>query len=74
MITKEQHSKLQDTAQQYQHGSYEIPQVESTMEQVFGDNRTGEDATEWARYWTTLITYCEQRDDGDSSSEEPPVC
>ena len=30
------------------------------MQQVFGDNRTGVDATEWRRYWNALTNYCEK--------------
>lgn len=71
MITKDQHSKLKDASHEYQNGAYELPQIESVMDDVFGDNRAGEDATTWSRYWTTLITFCERRDDGNLTIDEP---
>ena len=45
MITEDQHSQLQNAAYQYQHSSFGHPEFEEVMQRVFGDNRTGVDAT-----------------------------
>ena len=71
MITEDQHSQLQNAAYQYQHSSFGHPEFEEVMQRVFGDNRTGVDATKWTRYWNALTNYCEKVEENDLTAEKP---
>ena len=73
MITEDQQSRLQNAAYQYEHGSFGHPEFEEVMQEVFGDNRTGLDATKWRCYWNVLTDYCEKKEENDLTAEKPMV-
>ena len=74
MITRDQHSQLQNATYQYQHGSFGHPEFEEVMQHVFGDNCMGVDATKCIHYWNTLTTYCEKLEENDLTEEKLMVC
>jgi hypothetical protein len=74
MITENQQSELENAAYQYEHGSFGHPEFEEVMQQVFGNNRTGADATKWRCYWNELTDYCEKMEENDLTAEKPMAC
>ena len=50
MLTENHHLQLQNAAYQFEHGSFGHPEFEEVMQEVFGDNRTGVEATKWRHY------------------------
>ena len=74
MIIKDHHSQLQNAAYQYQCSTFEHPEFDEVMQQVFGDNCTGVDVMKWTCYWIMLTTYCEKLEDNDLTVEKPMAC
>ena len=73
MLSENQQLQLQNAAYKFEHGSFGHPEFEDVMQEVFGDNRAGEDATEWRRYWNALTSYCKKIGENDFTAEKPTV-
>lgn len=75
MITADQYNELENASSNFIYGeAFGHPEIEEIMQEVFGDDRTGADATEWVGYWIALTNYEEKLKDGESNATQPTVC
>jgi hypothetical protein len=73
MVTAADYRSLEEAANRYlSDQDFGVPEVEAVMSKVFGESRTGIEATAWAHYWRDLNIYKENLRDNMSDAGMAP--
>ncbi|KAJ3911331.1 hypothetical protein F5877DRAFT_86129 [Lentinula edodes] len=74
MLTDEDYQMLLEASVSFlERKDFGIVELEEVMDQVFGQNRGGEDAKAWSMHWTQLSLYEEQAQEGRSIGPPPKI-
>ena len=75
MVSQKQYDALRNASDCYL--SYEVfgvPDIENVMSEVFGSERTGDEAVSWTHYWNELNLYEERLRVTSNGGDVPMVC
>jgi len=58
MVSQKQYNALRNASDCYlSNEDFGVPDIEYVMSEVFGSERTGDEAVSWIRYWNELNVY-----------------
>ena len=61
MVSQKQYNTLKNASDSYlSHEDFGIRDIENVMSEIFGSERTGDEAVSWTRYWNELNVYEER--------------
>jgi hypothetical protein len=61
MVSQKQYDALKNASDCYlSHGDFGVPDIEFIRNEVFGSERTGDEAVSWTCYWNKLNVYEER--------------
>ena len=75
MVSQKHYNTLKNASDSYlSHEDFGIRNIENVMSEIFGSERTGDEAVSWTRYWNELNVYEEHLRVTHNGADLPTVC
>lgn len=75
MVSQKQYNTLKNASDSYlSQEDFGIRDIENVMSEIFGSERSGEEAVSWTHYWNELNVYEERLRDSHNGGDVPTVC